>query len=606
MTLFKNTIILSLFFSLQVCSPALAAGTFIQGPALIEGFTAVTSAAGTTTLTVASQTKQILTGSTTQIFVLPDATTLPLGRMFYVINKSTGTATVNANGGALVASVLAGQQKEFHLRAAGSAAGTWDATRILVDLSNDVTGSLAQNKMAALTASKAMVTDGSGFGSASTVTATELGLLSGVTGTLATTAGVQSLSNKNLSGNTINSFTSNGFTFTNPLADGSAGQAMKTDGAGGLSFGSIGVAGGGTGLGTLTANSLLVGNGTSAVTFVGPGSSGNVLTSNGTSWASAAPGAAGGLTGFRNRFINSSPALDTRNNGSSQTITAAAALAYTVDNWYAYSTGANVTGQRIAGTGVDQYNYQFTGAASVSAIGYCQRIEAANSYDLNNGNATITIRTSNSLLTSVGWQIWRATTTADTFGTLAAPTVTSISSGTFTVTSTMADYSTTVAIPAAATTGLQVCFTVGAQTSGTWKIANSQIEAGSSATAYERRPYGLEDELAGRYLPRVRGDLVNFTYPYMGSAATTTAVSGRFIFPTTARVRVTGVSISAAGDFKLVRPAVGSLVASAVSLGFGGTTCADISWTISGGTADQVYYLAAVNAGVIYFLGAEL
>ncbi len=50
---------------------------------------------------------------------------------------------------------------------------------------------------------------------------------------------------------------------------------------------------GGTGLSTLTANSLLVGNGTSALSFLAPGTSGNILQSNGTSWESAA-GAGGG------------------------------------------------------------------------------------------------------------------------------------------------------------------------------------------------------------------------------------------------------------------------------------------------------------------------
>ena len=46
---------------------------------------------------------------------------------------------------------------------------------------------------------------------------------------------------------------------------------------------------GGTGLATLTANALLVGAGTSDVTFIAPSTSGNVLTSNGTTWASTAP-----------------------------------------------------------------------------------------------------------------------------------------------------------------------------------------------------------------------------------------------------------------------------------------------------------------------------
>ena len=49
------------------------------------------------------------------------------------------------------------------------------------------------------------------------------------------------------------------------------------------------VASGGTGSTTLTANNVLLGNGTSALQAVAPGSSGNLLTSNGTTWASAAP-----------------------------------------------------------------------------------------------------------------------------------------------------------------------------------------------------------------------------------------------------------------------------------------------------------------------------
>lgn len=48
------------------------------------------------------------------------------------------------------------------------------------------------------------------------------------------------------------------------------------------------VAQGGTGAATLTANNVILGNGTSAVQFVAPGTSANVLTSNGTTWASSA------------------------------------------------------------------------------------------------------------------------------------------------------------------------------------------------------------------------------------------------------------------------------------------------------------------------------
>ena len=48
------------------------------------------------------------------------------------------------------------------------------------------------------------------------------------------------------------------------------------------------VSSGGTGTTSLTANNVLLGNGTSAVQTVAPGTNGNVLTSNGTAWVSQA------------------------------------------------------------------------------------------------------------------------------------------------------------------------------------------------------------------------------------------------------------------------------------------------------------------------------
>lgn len=54
--------------------------------------------------------------------------------------------------------------------------------------------------------------------------------------------------------------------------------------------GTLPVANGGTGAATLTANNVLLGNGTSAFQVVAPGTNGNVLTSNGTTWVSQAAG----------------------------------------------------------------------------------------------------------------------------------------------------------------------------------------------------------------------------------------------------------------------------------------------------------------------------
>jgi hypothetical protein len=212
----------------------------------------------------------------------------------------------------------------------------------------------------------------------------------------------------------------------------------------------------------------------------------------------------GPISGTRNRIINGSMVIDQRNAGVSTTFIAAAAAQYSVDRWYGYCTGANVTGQRITTVGVQTgglYTYKFTGAASVTGIGFGQRIESYNSIDLAGSTATLAVDLSNSLLTGVGWTAYYANST-DTFGTLASPNKTSIASGTFTVGATTSRYSASISIPAAATTGIEVIFTVGAQTSGTWTISNVQLESGPVATPFERRSYGQELALCQRYFQK--------------------------------------------------------------------------------------------------------
>ncbi len=71
--------------------------------------------------------------------------------------------------------------------------------------------------------------------------------------------------------------------------------------------GQVSVANGGTGSSTLAANNVLLGNGTSAVQVVAPGASGNLLTSDGTTWQSTAPAAASGVpTGSVTDYVGSS------------------------------------------------------------------------------------------------------------------------------------------------------------------------------------------------------------------------------------------------------------------------------------------------------------
>jgi hypothetical protein len=73
--------------------------------------------------------------------------------------------------------------------------------------------------------------------------------------------------------------------------DGTA--AITVTAAGSTLSDDVTVANGGTGLSTLTANNVLIGEGTGNVSFVAPGTSGNVLTSDGTDWASSTPASSG-------------------------------------------------------------------------------------------------------------------------------------------------------------------------------------------------------------------------------------------------------------------------------------------------------------------------
>jgi hypothetical protein len=90
------------------------------------------------------------------------------------------------------------------------------------------------------------------------------------------------------------------------LSDVATGNVLISGGVGASpSYGKVGlsthisgtllVANGGTGAVSFTSNNVLLGNGTGALQVIAPGTAGNVLTSTGTTWASAAAPAAIGV-----------------------------------------------------------------------------------------------------------------------------------------------------------------------------------------------------------------------------------------------------------------------------------------------------------------------
>lgn len=259
---------------------------------------------------------------------------------------------------------------------------------------------------------------------------------------------------------------------------------------------------------------------------------GNVATSGSltaTNFSSAS------VSGLRNRFINGDMAIDQRQAGASQTITAGAALAYTIDRWYAYCTGANVTGQRVVASGNNRYEYRFTGASGATGIGFGQRIEALEASDLVDRVVTLSVMLSNTLLATVNWTAYYANT-VDTFGSLSVPTRTSFASGTFTVNSTLTRYSTQISIPAAAHTGIEIVFTVGAQTSGIWAITEAKLELGTVATPFERPNHADELTKCYRYFVNYNSTTNSYQPVMFGTLYNTTTGTWLLYLPTKMRV----------------------------------------------------------------------
>lgn len=93
---------------------------------VFDGFTTTATAAGTTTMTIASTEIQVWTGSTTQIVKLP-TTSVPAGGSYTIINNSTGAVTVESSGANSIVVLGAGDSAIFtSLVATPTTAANWN------------------------------------------------------------------------------------------------------------------------------------------------------------------------------------------------------------------------------------------------------------------------------------------------------------------------------------------------------------------------------------------------------------------------------------------------------------------------------------------------
>ena len=225
--------------------------------------------------------------STSESLTLTDTNALQDARALYL--NLTGTP-----GGAAVLEVPA-VQKAYIVRngTTGGFAVTVKVTgQTGVSVPNGATmhlynnGTDVVNAMTNLPAGATVggVAIGTGGGSVTSVTGT--GTVNGIT----LTGSVTTSGSLTLGGTLTNVDLATQVTNTLPTNRGGTGQtvakycnltnATNVDGI-------LPVANGGTGASTLTANAALIGNGTSGVLGLSPGTSGNVMTSDGTTWTSA-------------------------------------------------------------------------------------------------------------------------------------------------------------------------------------------------------------------------------------------------------------------------------------------------------------------------------
>ncbi len=246
-----------------------------------------------------------------------------------------------------------------------------------------------------------------------------------------------------------------------------------------------------------------------------------------------ATGYANGI-GFRNRIINGDMRIDQRNAGASVT---PADSQYMVDRWQAFITqSSKFTAQQNAGsvTPPTGFNY-YLGVTSSSAysvgasdyFGFQQHIEYANTMDLGWGTAnaksitmsfwvrssltgtfggalanygrtraypfTFTISTANT------WEQKTITVAGDTSGTWGG----AVNTGGITVGFGLGVGATYSAAAGSWASGLYLSATGATSVVGTngatFYITGVQLEVGSVATEFERRPYGTELALCQRY-----------------------------------------------------------------------------------------------------------
>ena len=303
-------------------------------------------------------------------------------------------------------------------------------------------------------------------------------------------------------------------------------------------------------------------------------------------------------TGFRNRIINGDMVIDQRNAGASVTVTG---TNFSVDRFFGYaSVTSKFTVQQNAGAITPPAGFaNYLGATSsgVTSLGagdfyaLVHRIEGYNIADLAWGTAsassvTLSFRVYSSLTGTFGGTLTNGGATRSYPFTYSIPTANTWTTISVTVAGdTTGTWNTTTSGGISLNLGLGVGTTYSG-TAGAWSAGNYlsatgavsvvgtngatfyitgiQLEAGSTATDFERRPIGTELALCQRYFNKSydltvqAGTASTNGYIAMTCSGTTTQLFGSISFPVRMRSSATLVMYSFSGTASKWSDAAGS------------------------------------------------
>ena len=345
-----------------------------------------------------------------------------------------------------------------------------------------------------------------------------------------------------------------------------------------------------------------------------------------------------GSLGYRNKIINGAMEIDQRNAGAS--VTQTTSHVYVTDRWQIYGQQTTkFTCQQNAGSVTPPAGFtNYLGVTSSSAYAVLsgdnfkvlQPIEGYNVADLGYGSATAK---------TVTLSFWVRSSLTGTFGGAFTNSVYNRSYPfTYTISSanTWEQKSITIAGDQSGTwlttngIGLNVIFsmgmgtdqsgTAGAWTAGnyqsatgavsivgtngaTWYVTGVQLEIGSVATEFERRPYGTELQLCYRYFQKFLG---SSTYEALPSGAIAggggNAAEGPLVFKNTMRA-----SPTLAMSTLCLLDSIGLFTITSITTLMGGLDTLRLNYNSSGLTTYRFYYPTAQNSTSAYLtLSAEL